>query len=545
MKERIRSHKYLLLVLILSIIPLASLFFTNDSPHTSDGAMHLVRIGAYYKEITSGQFPVRWASDLNYGYGTPLFNFFHPLPYVFSLPFVALGFGLVGTLKILFLLSFILSGIFMYLFAKAFFEDEFTAFFVTIFYQFAPYRLVEIIVRGGAGSAFSYSFFPLVLYGIVMFNKTKRYRYAFITILSTALLIFSHNMLGFLFCTLSGLFVLFFAKSMRMKLMSFFLLGAGVLLSATFLLPVLLEYRYTYGYLFTKDLFRNHFVDLYKFFVPNFFDDQKLRVAEVSVQFGLFHTIGLLLAVIYLIRKIKNKKHKTLFLFSLLIILVSVFLMTPFSKPLWEHLPLLRSFQYPWRILAAVTFATSLLSVSYLVFIKNRTIQGLILLLMIIATLYYWKPPQGFVSINEAEYWNYPLSTNYYGEVDTIWAAGPAGSYPKKRVDVIGGKATIQNFQKQAAQQHFTLRAETDAQIVSRTQFFPGWKVYVDGKNTQVDFQDQNWRGLITFRVPKGEHDVDIVFTQSFYQRLGNWLTVITFIGIIGGLFVFRKKKLL
>lgn len=545
MKARIRRHRFLLLILALSIIPLASLFFTNDSPHTSDGAMHLVRIGAYYKEITSGQFPVRWASDLNYGYGTPLFNFFHPFPYLLSVPFVALGFGLVGTLKILFLLSFLLSGVFMYLFARNFFEDGFTAFFITIFYQFAPFRFVETIVRGGVGTVFSYAFLPLVLYGIIQFQKTRQYRYFFLTSLATGLLIFSHSMLALVFLSICGVFVLFFVKTMRVKLLSFFALMLGVFLASTFILPVVLEYKYTYGYLFSKNLFYDHFVALYKFFVPNFFDAQNLRVAEVSVQFGFFQGISIIGTSIYLFRKKKKDKYDRIFLFSFLILLVAIFFMTSFSKPLWEHLPMLRQFQFPWRLMAVVPLISAFTSMSFLLLIKRRLVHVLILTLTVLSTFYYWSPPQGFLSVNEQDFWNYPLTTNYYGEVDTIWAAGSAGSYPKNRVDVIGGKATIHSFQRKAAQEHFTISAATDAQIVSRTQFFPGWKVYIDGQNTQIDFQDQNWRGLITFRVPKGEHSIAVVFTQSFIQRLGNYLTAITFLGIMAGLFVFRKKRLL
>ncbi|MGH7246391.1 MAG: hypothetical protein ACREGI_05680, partial [Candidatus Levyibacteriota bacterium] len=154
----VKKFRYPLLVIFLSVLPFISFFLTSNLPHTSDGIPHLARIAAYYKELTRGQFPVRWAGDLNFGYGSPIFVFFTPLPYMIGSILLFLGIGLVLSLKFLFLFSFLLSGIFMYLFAKEFFQDEKMAFLATIFYQFAPFHLVEIVVRGSLGSDYSYSF---------------------------------------------------------------------------------------------------------------------------------------------------------------------------------------------------------------------------------------------------------------------------------------------------------------------------------------------------------------------------------------------------
>ena len=107
----LKNNKWLIGIILLSILPMAQMFTTTALPHTSDGAMHLARTASYYKEVMRGQFPVRWAGDLNYGFGTPIFNFFHPLPYMITTVMVALGASLTGALKLSFLLSFLGSGI--------------------------------------------------------------------------------------------------------------------------------------------------------------------------------------------------------------------------------------------------------------------------------------------------------------------------------------------------------------------------------------------------------------------------------------------------
>lgn len=130
---------YLLLIILVSFLPLFSFFTTSLLPHTHDGLVHLPRMGAFYKALLDGQFPVRWAGDLNYGYGMPLFNFIYQLPYFVASFFLLLGLGLVNSFKITLALSFLLSGIFMFLFAKELTRDSKSALLVTIMYQFSDF----------------------------------------------------------------------------------------------------------------------------------------------------------------------------------------------------------------------------------------------------------------------------------------------------------------------------------------------------------------------------------------------------------------------
>ena len=94
-----RNYKYFLVV-VISFLPLFSFFITTDLIHTHDGLVHLPRIAAYYKALSDGQIPIRWAGDLNYGYGMPLFNFMYQVPYLIASIFVMLGLGLVNSFKI-------------------------------------------------------------------------------------------------------------------------------------------------------------------------------------------------------------------------------------------------------------------------------------------------------------------------------------------------------------------------------------------------------------------------------------------------------------
>jgi len=536
----------ILLIVFLSLLPLASMFFTDKLPHTSDGAMHLARIASYYKEIVNGQFPVRWASDLNYGYGTPIFNFFHPLPYYITTIFVFLGFSLTATLKISFLLSFIFSGIFMFWAARALFHDEKTAFWVTVFYQFAPFRLVDIFVRGSLGGIYSYTLLPLILYALILYKQKEQFRYFLIAVVSSALLSMSHNIVGFVFFGISAFMAIFIGKTFRKILPLWASLACGVLLASTFVIPAILEHNYTYGYLFTKDLFYNHFPKLYMLFIPNFTNAPSLRVAEVSVQIGFFHVAALVTSLYLLTQNKIRSDIKPVFLSLLTMSVVAILFMHPITLFLWEHISVLRQFQYPWRLMSVITFTSALLSASILSLIPNFRKAYFyipILCCVVLSTVCYWNPPEGYDRIDESYYWNYPLTTNYYGEVDTIWSEGPAKEYPKNRVDVAAGTALVNGFVQKGITFTYTVSAETPATIVQRTQYFPGWNVLVDNQKVPIEFQDQNYRGLITYHVPIGTHKVTVQFFQSKLQRMSNYLSVITCIGLFLFLIYMRKKS--
>lgn len=526
---------YYLLVIIFSCLPLISFFLTNLLPHTHDGLVHLARIAAYYKALGDGQLPIRWAGDLNYGYGMPLFNFMYKVPYIISSLFVFLGAGLVGAFKITLALSFLLSGIFMFGFSYAFFKDVKKAFLATLFYQFFPFRLVEILIRGSFGEVYIYAFFPLVLWGIVLLFKKVSFKNTLITSLGTALLILSHNALSLVFFLIAVVFILFFGGRPRNYIAPFFALFLGLLLAAFYWVPAIFEHHYTYGDLFMKDLYLSHFPPIQNFFVPNFFNDVKLQTGGISTQLGLFHTLVFILSLIILFSNKIKKVDKKLFIFSCLIFFAAFFIMQPISKFLWEKTALLRQFQFSWRLLAIVGFVTSMMSVSifYFSFFRKKIVYFVLLFLLIISTIYYWKPILGWDKINEEYYWNFPLTTTYFGETDLIWSEGPAKKYPARRVEIIDGKGNIGEITKKSNLLNFLVDAQTPIKVVAHVQYFPGWRAYVNNKQVPIQFQYQIYRGEIVFEIPQGKHDIKISFGENKLRLAADILTIVVIVALI------------
>jgi uncharacterized membrane protein YfhO len=82
----------------------------------------------------------------------------------------------------------------------------------------------------------------------------------------------------------------------------------------------------------------------------------------------------------------------------------------------------------------------------------------------------------------------------------------------------------------------------TGAGILFHHYYFPGWKVYVDGKETPISYE--NDFGLMLFAVPPGEHRVLVMFGHTPPRFWGEFLSGMTVL-IIFGLWVFvliRRK---
>lgn len=538
------SFKHYILVIAISLLPFITVFSSDLAPHTHDSPVHFARIAAYYKALSEGQILPRWAGELNYGYGMPLFNFIYHVPYLVAVIPVALGSGTVFAFKFSLAVSFLLSGVFMYLFAATFFKDTRRAALVTALYQFAPFHLIDLVVRGDMAEGYALAFLPLVLYSLQRGFEGKTVSASMLlTAVATLLLITSHNAISLVFFGVCALFAVVFAPSHAKRLQAGLGLSLGLALAAFYWLPALVERRYTYGDLFMKDMYLSHFAPLWHFFLPNLTNAPSLQTGGIAVSLGLVPMLGFFAAMILLVGNKISAKHDRLALwFGLFLSVAALFVMQPISKVFWENIPILRMFQFPWRLLNVTTF--SLAMIGGIVFVSKKTSGKMTLFLIavtVLSSLVYFRPPLGMDRVDEAYYWDYPLNTTYFGETDIIWSAGPKDSYPANRFEVVGGEGTVSDPVKRGTKHTFTVNAATDVQVVDKTQYFPGWRVYTGTTKVPVEFQDQNWRGLITFRLPPGTHHVTVAWEDSPIRRIAKIITFISAV-VCTVLFALRKK---
>src|SRR3989339_1704167 len=99
LKKKKELPAILLIILISSIfsLPLLSPGFIQGH----DSFVLLANAAALIESLRDGQFPPRWAGDLNFGYGSPIFIIYYPLGgYLISIMHF-LGLGLERSYEII------------------------------------------------------------------------------------------------------------------------------------------------------------------------------------------------------------------------------------------------------------------------------------------------------------------------------------------------------------------------------------------------------------------------------------------------------------
>jgi len=116
------------------------------------------------------------------------------------------------------------------------------------------------------------------------------------------------------------------------------------------------------------------------------------------------------------------------------------------------------------------------------------------------------------------------------GESTPRWTTRFQDKYPKSDLEVVwGADIDYQVTERKNERHRYIIDAKVPTQVVDNTLYFPGWKARVNGQEVPIEYQDQNWRGLITFPVPAGKNEVEVVFGQTLVRKLAAAITLVSF----------------
>lgn len=536
-----KKNWYILFLVAISILPLFDLFHSG-LPVTHDGQDHVARIANFYQNLKEGNIIPRWAGNLNWGYGHPILMFLYPLPSYSASFFHFLGFSLVDSLKILFGLSFILSGLAMFLWVKEFLGTQ-EGIVAAFLYTFAPYRFIDFYVRGAIGEHVAFIFPPLILYFILKLSKKIQKKHLIGCTLSLSGLILSHNAMSLMFIPIVFLYSLFFLVHSEFKMKFFlccvFVFLIGFALSSFFWMPAFLEGKYTLRDKVTAGGYMTSFVPFSSFIYSIW---NYGGTGQFSVQVGIVHWIFLFTGL-FLSYYRKNKKIILLSSAIFLLFWLTIFLMIPLSNPVWNTITTLQKFQFPWRFLSVIVFLTSVMG-AFTIFFFPRKIKLILVVitvvLLIIFNKDYWHA-KGYLEKPENFYTGVYFGTTDTGESAPIWSIRFMEKTPKDRIEVISGEASIKTLVRKTNRHSYQINTSGVSRIRENTLFFPGWKVYIDGKQTDIQFQDPMNRGLMTFFVEKGLHNVDVVFRETKLRLISNLISVFSFIMVMSFYFIPTK----
>ncbi len=549
--------------------------------------VHGARIAEMGRALQDGHFPVRWSQNLGYGYGMPLFEFYAPLPYYLGALFWLFGFSLPVSVQLLFWLATLGTAIAAYLLGKSLFGrlgGLMTAAAITL----APYRAVNLFIRGALGEAWGMMAGVMVLYGSVLILKRQKHG-LWILLLSLCTLFLSHNLMTLIFVPFALLFVLLWLgfkwmwvnanqvsqnnSSHLRKIMledvkeylpkfstAYVLAGA---LSAFYLLPAFTEKHYTMvekliisGYFD----FHLHFIYLRQLFTPYWGYGGSVWGPEDGISFflgwgqlvGIFIT-GLLTARLFWHqRQLRQKflwQHGLLWT-ACLLFAMSILLATEKTLFAWEGTELLRYVQFPWRFLA-VTAVFSGLMIGYATRLvksfPSRLLVAGVLILLILGNFRYFKAESLLDNPEELYYADeLKIQKQMSGILPDFMPKDfklidQAPTQPFKcdpECNLDEGERLVDKVLVNRTHQKLIELAQTDdSQISFSVAYFPGWVAEVDGERVPTTIDKD---GLIQVLVPAGEHLVGINFASTPIRW---WADVISAVALLVVLTFFYHQR--
>lgn len=503
---------------------------------------HLFRQFEFDRCVKDLQLPCRWAPDVAFGYGEPLFNFYTQTPYVFGEIFHLAGLQIIDSVKIIFLLTIVLSGLSMYLLANQIWKNTNAAILSSVLYMYAPYRALDVWVRAALPEAMAFVIFPLMVYLANKFisNGNKKNLLAFS--LATALLILTHNLSLLMFTLFLGIWLLYLViKEKKFKVIPLFV-GSGILsvgISAFYLLPVIFESKFvnltqtTVGY---YD-FRGHFAGLTQMLFSRFWGygaslfgpDDDLGLSAGQIQW-ILPTIGLVLFWIF-----RKKEAKDLSVLTG-IGWLALFLAHNKSTFIWEAISPLSYLQFPWRWLAISTFSFALAGGGVMLLFKRKVLTAsLLIAITIISNVEFFREDIWY-SITDKEQFSGPrweeqrasALSDYWPNFGEKPPSSPAPLEPTAQGKVVG-----EHLLKNTKVANYKIDLEKESEVVFPIAYFPGWnsasgQVYPSGD-----------LGLTTLKLVAGmDQEVQLRFSNTPVRTLGN---VISLIALLTATFLVKK----
>ena len=578
--QQLDPHLFLLWLLT---VPAAMPLFQPTLTRSADGLLHLYRIVALEHALNQGGplFP-RWLPDLAYGYGFPLFVYYAPLSYYITLVLGKIGLGAVVALNGSLILALFVATGGVYLFVKDLLGPK-AGLLAGVMYGYAPFQLLNTLSRGGLPAAWAMALFPFVF---LAFGRLLRQNSSFSHILMSALLLgaalLMHNTLSLLFVPLFILYLvvelgyLFLSVSLKVWAQTTAQVSlAGILglgLAAFFLIPAIVEkdYAQVHRVITSPDFdFRFHFITLKELFSLPQPANTGLLNPQYPFSAGVAHVSLALIGLIGLIRHIKNNTRSPapalprfasraplppFLIFVSLAVVISIFMMLPFSIDVWERIPLLAYVQFPHRLLGPLAFVLAILGGAAVAVLPQRaafalTIVGSVLIFLTSIPLLYprynepFASPPTLLDMMAYEHAGGTIGTTSFGEYLPIWVNQVPPESPLEpmyqsnttiaRLDqsYLPPETTVEVARYAFNQMDLVINAPQPTQAIFHTFYFPGWTAAIDGQTAPVFPVTE--RGLTGVNLPAGRHHLQVWFQETRVRRLANGISVLALLLII------------
>jgi hypothetical protein len=487
-------------------------------------------------------FLPRWAPDLLYGYGYPLFDFVPHLPYYVTEVLHLMGPSLVHSTLLSFGLSLLASGVAMHFFVKDSFGTN-AGLLAAVAYMYAPFHLYDVLFRGHLPGAWAMVFYPLVLWSVSRLIGRGGVPWFASTSLAYAACLLTHNPANFIFAP----FLLCYAVVLVLsrpssRIRSLIRVGISILLgvglAACFWLPALWDRQFIQIARMVTSLdldYHSHFITISELLAPP-------RMAEVGLMNpGIPNTLGTVLVALAILSlaalwRLRQRDERAQLIVALCGVAAVAFIVSPQSAIVWESIALMKYLVFPHRFLrlgsllvavlcgAAVSLFASRHKTFSPSFVVTLVSAGAVVVsaFPLLYPPYYRDQPlnPSFAEMMEFERRTGTLGTTSFGEYLPVWVewipnTSPLEQLYKSSAEVdrldrttLPEGTRITNADYGPTSMTVALDAPQAFEATFQLLYFPTWRAYVDGRETPIT--PTPGQGLVQLTVPAGEHAISI-----------------------------------
>lgn len=525
-----------------------------------DSPFLLQRVHQMAVNLRAGVFPVRWMPDAAYSLGYPFFSYYAALPYYLAGLLVVIGLDILTAIKITQTLGFLAAALAMYGWMRRLTTHPWAAWLGAVAYTVAPFHLVNVYVRGDSLSEFyAFVFYPLLLWALDL-PEDRPLRRAGVALAYAGLLL-THNISALIFTPFALLYALIRHRPDRQTLKDLWALGLGLLLSAWLWLPALGESNLAQLGAVTQGYFHytNHFRSLNLVQNRFFFDYSLSSPDRTPFAMGLPQAVGAALGGGVLLVRLVGRRQGSApgrpqgLPLLLLGLVISTLMITPLSRPLWDHLPWLPMVQFPWRFLSVqALFAAAALGMVFAPGVPGISkvpgtgfavlLCGLILALAVLVPLHPDRLPIGPEDVTRERLLLYELFTGnigttirheyLYREVVPRPFTSDAvvePDAPPRAIPLDGARMEAEQVESAPTRQVWRVAGEGGG-IAFPLLYWPGWRATVDSE--PVNVHPVEGSGYLALHVPSGEHTVVLHLGRTPIRAVAEGLSLAAALGM-------------
>jgi hypothetical protein len=548
----------LVMLVLLAAWPLLIYGAPTKPPVVSDGINHRLRFEQLEWHIQHGDFYPRWFSDLHFGFGAPVLNFYAPLSYYILVGLHLLGASQAATFMLGFVLALAVAIWGTYLWVRDQFASPVAGFVAAAAYGLSPYLIYDILDRAAYPEVWGLAIAPWLFWLVYRCTRSSPLPARWLRLalpLAFAAIILSHNLSALIMtplvvCYAAAVMIAsggpIFSRLVKLGLR----LAQGAGLAAFFWLPFAMESAAVQLNRATRYDYHTSFLTLANLLeLPKAYD--ALNVSQD-------HTIGLswlavglpLLAIGLCLWKRPPRLWQITMATLGLLALTLIFLVLPSSALVWSLIPGMSFIQFPWRLLGPINLLLAwFCGAAIAAWPSPKTkpaLAGLALagfFFFSLASTYHlpYRPladllrPLDIIQIEIAD----PMTVGSTASLEFVprWVREmpPATTLVSRytntplpsKLEPLPVGVEVLAEQPGIKSQQVNYRATAPFTATFDIFFFPGWAATLDGRPVSVKASSPH--GLITAQnLPAGQHTLALALTPTGPQIIGTLVSLLS-----------------